>query len=109
MGHIRRKYTTWKKTDATTNVTMPDTSESSDSNGNCLVLSSEKSTEAWIIYNVRYFHVDLHKEWFMSYKSSDFGKIIKDDVVSVHIIGIEISRSRLKMRLNMCSRMFKMC
>lgn len=59
--------------------------------------------------NASSFYMAPNKEWFMFYKSDDFGKTLKASDVAQCIVGIEDTKIKTENGLNMFSRMFDTC
>jgi hypothetical protein len=87
-GHISKKCPILKgkaKANAATS------SNDSDSDGcDLLKMSSaqSKDAEAWILDSASSFHVTPRKEWFFSYKSSEFGFVYLGDDTSYPAVGV---------------------
>src|SRR5438132_1450365 len=72
-GHIRRNCPELKKGGGTTSVVIANRKDDSDSDGDLLTVSTEKSCEAWLLDSASSFHVTPKKECFLSYTEMDNG------------------------------------
>jgi len=62
--------------------------DDSDSDGDVLRISSEKSCEAWLLDSASSFHATPKKEWFSSYIEKDGSLAHLGDDSAYHIIGV---------------------
>jgi len=62
--------------------------DDSDSDGDALTVSSEKSCEAWLLDSASSFHATPKNEWFSSYIEEDGGLAHLRDDSSYSIIGV---------------------
>ena len=62
--------------------------DDSDSYGDVLTISSEKSCEAWFMNSASSFHARPKKEWFSSYIEKDRGLAHLGDNSGYRIIGV---------------------
>ena len=60
----------------------------SDSDGDVLIISSEKSCEAWLLDSASSFHATPKKKWFSSYIEKDGGLAHLGDDSAYRIIGV---------------------
>ena len=70
--------------------------DDSDSEGDVLMVSSEKSCEAWLLNSASSFHATPKKEWFSSYIEEDGGLAHLGDDSGYRIIGMG------DIKFNMC-------
>ena len=62
--------------------------DDSDSDGDVLTVSNEKSYEAWLLNSASSFHATPKKEWFSSYIEENGGLAHLRDDSSYRIIGV---------------------
>jgi hypothetical protein len=85
-GHVRKDCPELKKGVANIVVSKKD---DSDSDGDLLVLSSEKSCgEAWLLDSASSYHATSNKEWFSSYSEGDFGLARLGDDTGYRVMGV---------------------
>jgi hypothetical protein len=87
-GHKRAECPELKKDNGTASV-MIAKQDDSDSDGDVLTMSSEKSCEeAWLLDSTSSFHVTPRKEWFLSYIEKEGDLAHLGDGLGYHIIGV---------------------
>jgi hypothetical protein len=62
--------------------------DDSDSDGDVLTVSSEKSCEVWLLDSASSFHATPNKEWLLSYIEKDGGLAHLGDDSAYRIIGV---------------------
>ena len=62
--------------------------DDSNSDGDVLTVSSEKSCKVWLLDSASSFHVTPKKEWFSSYIEEDGGLAHLGDDSGYRIIGV---------------------
>ena len=62
--------------------------DDSDSDGDILTVSSEKSCEAWLLNSASSFHATSKKKWFSSYIEKDGCLAHLGDDSGYHMIGV---------------------
>jgi hypothetical protein len=73
-GHVKRDYPELKKDRGSISVVIANKKkDDSDSNGDILTMSSEKSCEAWLLDSASLFHATSKKELFLSYTEKENG------------------------------------
>jgi len=73
-GHVKRDCPELKKDGGSISVVIAKKKkDDSDSDGDILTVSSEKSCEAWLLYSVSLFHATSNKELFSSYTKKENG------------------------------------
>ena len=72
-GHIRKYCPELKKDGRTANAVIANRKDDSDSDGDLLTVSTEKSCEAWLLDSANSFHATPKKECFLSYTEVDNG------------------------------------
>ena len=77
-----------KKGGGTASVMIAKKQDDSDSDGDALTVSSEKSCEAWLLNSASSFHATPKKEWFSSYIEEDGGLAHLGDDSGYYIIGV---------------------
>lgn len=86
-GHIKRECPELKGGASANLATRGD---NSDSSSDALVLSDRRSTktEAWMLDSACSFHATPNREWFSSYKSSEFGLAYVGDDTGYRVAGV---------------------
>jgi len=88
-GHIRRNCPELKKGGGTVSVVIANRKDDSESNGDLLTVSTEKSCEAWLLDSASSFHVTPKKECFLSYTEVDNGgRAYLGDGLGYQVIGV---------------------
>jgi hypothetical protein len=86
-GHKKAECPELKKGSGTASV-MITRQDDSDSEGDILTVSSEKSCEAWLLDSASSFLATSKKEWFLSYVEEDGGFVHLGDDSGYCIIGV---------------------
>ena len=86
-GHIKAECPELKKDGGTASVAIA-RKDDSDSDGDVLTVSSEKSCEAWLLDSASSFHATPNKEWLLSYIEKDGGLAYLGDDSAYGIIGV---------------------
>lgn len=86
-GHKKAECPKLKKGSGIANVMIARKQDDSDSDGDILTVSSEKSCEAWLLDSASSFHA-TPKEWFLSYIEEDGGLAHLGDDSAYRIIGV---------------------
>jgi hypothetical protein len=84
-GHIRKHRPTYNKTDGTTKINVD---YAVDSKYEVLVSVRELFDEVCVLNTGSSYHVASNKEWFATYKPSDFEAVYQVDGVPRRIMGI---------------------
>ena len=86
-GHKKAECPELKKSRGTASVMIAKKQNDSDSDGDVLTVSSEKSCEAWLLDSASSFHA-TSKKWFSSYIEEDGGFAHLGDDSGYRIIGV---------------------
>jgi hypothetical protein len=104
-GHVKRDCPELKKDGGSISVVIANKKKyDSDSDGDILMVSSEKSCEAWLLDSASSFHATSNKELFSSYTEKENGLLTWEMVQAILLLEWVTSNSSCMMVKRYCLR-----